>query len=192
VALVRVRSRYKVRGVECSNYRTFRTSLPTPLDPATTYALWFTWVGYTAAVCSYECRFYRGECQVYDDNVELVQDGIIHQPTVPIAGFIPLIGAVKPELCVGVVARSQHWQRRTYVTGFVSEYVTEGSELKLVGELALGLMEHNIFVALDQVLVKWKDKLWEPVVTTLVQKELMTHNSRKVHVPFALAEEIEG
>jgi hypothetical protein len=192
VALVRVRSRYRVRGVECSNYRTFRTSLPTPLAPATTYALWFTWVGYTAAVCSYECRFYRGECQVYDDNVNLVQDGIIHQPSTPIAGFIPLIGAVKPEMCVGIVALSHRFKRRTYMTGFVSEYVTEGGELKLVGEIALGLAEHNIFVALDQVLVKWKAKEWEPVETSFVQKELMTHNSRKVHVPFALHEEIPG
>jgi len=192
VALVRIRNRYRVRGVECSNYRTFRTTVPLPLPHATIVALWQTWVSYWAAVSSFDCRFWGADADVYDDNVELQVQGHIHRPTVPIAGLIPLIGAVKPELCAGVVRVSDSMKRRLYQTGFPTEYVSDGQELTLIGDLALNQAEENIRIALDEVNVKWLAKVWEPVTSKYVQPELMTHNHRKVHVPFGLRQELPG
>jgi len=192
VPLVRIRNRYRVRGVECSNYRTFRTTVPLPLPHSTIIGIWQTWVSYWAAVSSFDTRFWGADAEVYDDNVDLAAGGHIHRPVVPIAGLIPLIGPVKPELCAGVVRVSDHMRRRIYQTGFVREYVSEGQELTLIGDLALNQAEENIRIALDEVNVKWLDKVWEPVTSVYVQPELMTHNHRKVHVPFGLREELEG
>jgi len=192
VALVQLRSHYEVRGVLCSNYRTFRTSLPTPLEYETIYALWFTWVGYTAAACSYQCKFMGATAQVYTDTVELVQKDIPVRPSSPIAGFIPLVGAIKPELCIGIVRVSPRLSSRIYVTGWPHEYATDQQELNLIGRGVWATVENSIRIALDEVLVSWKHQLWEPVANRYVQAELMTHNHRKVHVPMNLQESIEG
>lgn len=188
MALVRIRSNYSVREVRCSNYRTFRTSLPTPLEYETMYALWFTWVGYVAAACSHQTKFLGAQVNVYDDNVALVQKDIQVVPSSPIAGFIPLISAIKPELCVGIVRHSPRISSRIYVTGWPHEYSTDTQELNIVGRGVWATVENSISLALDEVLVKWKSQLWEPVSTVHVQPELQTHNHRKVHVPLSSQE----
>lgn len=191
--IVEVRARYRVRGIECSNYRWFRTTVPFPVPHTTLIAIWQTWVSYWAGVQSFEVRHYQMEANVYTELLNLEQEGHVHKPTTPIAGLIPLVGAIKPELCAGIVRVSPQLRRRIYMTGFPTEYVTDSQELNIIGELALATAENNIRLALDEVNVRFQPvPLWEPVTDVYVQDELMTHNHRKQHVPFSTRTELPG
>jgi len=131
------------------------------------------------------------ECDWYTDTLDPLGVRTVHYDEVPFDGL--WLGlALKRELCLGVVFRSATMRRRIYCSGLPVGSITATQEVDNIWWSVAASVIFYWVQFYPAVNVSLTEHRYEPLEGVLVQREIMTHNHRKVHVPFELAGEIPG
>jgi len=128
----------------------------------------------------------------YTDGLVPTTAYVEHVPTSPRHGTAPLSQTYKHELCVGIVTRSATYTRRIYRAALPADYLTSTGEIQTAALAFMSASDSVLHFGWHQVNVSIVRQDWESVLATTYQGELMTHNHRKVHVPFDAVGVIPG
>lgn len=191
--IIRARLVYFTNDREISNYRWFHINgVPTATQKVQiTQSLYEDWAATWASSSASDLQYRRVHVTWFDE--DLTPTTAETEYGVPVGGTLfPLTQTFKQELCVGVVTTSPTMRRRIYRAGLPATFVTSTGELLEAGRQTWE--DNDVFLALawNFVNVSLARQVWEQVDTLFVQRELMTHNHRKVHVPLGSEDILPG